>query len=98
MEARKGWVGIAVRADFTGDDVDHPSVRVDHEGGPLDRRQADAPLDAEELGDLAVGVGQQRVIEGMLVREEALLIDRIGADADPLRPDCLEFCLYVTEM
>ena len=61
-----------------------PSV-ADHERRPL-VEQRPGPLDPELPGHGAVGVGQEREFESVLLRELPLAVDRIGADPEADAP------------
>ena len=93
-------VGVGVHAELAGDHVEHGAVGVDHERRALDRHElAEQPaLDAELRGDGALGVGQQRVVEALLVGELGLLLNGIGADADAAGADGGELRSQVAEV
>ena len=73
LQRVEGAVRVDVHADLALDHLDHPAVLVDHERHALGRLLAG---DAHHRGDLAVGVGEQRVVEPVLLRELVLLVDR----------------------
>ena len=50
------------------------------------------------VGHRSVGIGQERVVEGVLVGEALLLLHLVGADPDPLGAHRLELGLHVPEM
>src|SRR6266540_2553171 len=65
--------GVDVAVELAADHLADLPRLVDHEGDPLgDAEQAAA--DAVRLGDRAVRVGQQRVVEAELLGEAALLL------------------------
>ena len=66
---------------------------------PLVERHDPRPLDAELLGDGAVGIRQQREVERVLLAELALAVDLVGTDADALRaPSVRELRREVAEV
>lgn len=87
---------MGVHTEFVSHDTAHDAVLPDHERGPLIRKQPQA-FDAEQAGDLAVGVAQQGEPEVVLVVELLLPIGPIGADPDDSRPELAEFGVEVTE-
>ena len=52
----------------------------------------------EPLGDRAIGVGQQRIVEAVLVGELLLLLDGVGADPDALSAGLLELGGEIAEV
>ena len=56
-------------------DVDHRAIGVDDEGDPLGRSEREVALGPEEVRHRAVGVGQKREVETVLVGEALLLLD-----------------------
>ena len=60
-------------------------------------RSGSGPV-AERAGHLPVHVREERVVEGVLLGEVVLLLDRVGADADPLGTDRLELRRQVAEV
>ena len=91
---------MGVHVDLAGDDVEHGVIGVDDERGALDRHELaeQSAFDAENLGDLAVRVGQQGVVEPLGIRELGLLAHRVGTDPDPGRPDRLELLGQIPEV
>lgn len=57
-----------------------------------------APFDAEITSNLAILVGQQRVVEVVLLAEFLLLGDRVDADPHPLGTHPGELGRHVTKM
>ena len=99
LQNLEGPVGMHVHPHLALDDLEHPQVGPDHEGRTLGGRQLGEPATHPELGGhRAVGVGQQRVVELVLVRELLLLRDVVGADAHPLGTHRLELRLHVPEV
>ena len=96
LQGVEGAVRVHAHADLALHHLDHPAVLVDHErdplGGPFLRA---TPI---ILRDVAVGVGQQRVVEPVLVGELVLLVDRVAADADALPADRGELGRQVAEV
>ena len=73
-----------------------PSVPITNVARLFGRQKA--ALDLVGAGHRPVGIGQQRIVEGMLGGELLLPVDRIGADADALGPELLELRLEVAEV
>ena len=61
-------------------------------------RMLQPALDAELLGHGAIGVRQQRIVEGVGVGELLLLGHGVGADPQTLGPEAFELRLEVTEV
>jgi hypothetical protein len=80
-EGVEGAIGVYVHADLALDHLDHTTVLVDHERHPLGRLLAG---DAHHARHRAIGIGEQRVVEPVLVGELVLLVDRVAADAHAL--------------
>ena len=93
----QGLVGVALHVELAVHSAQDPSVRVDDEGRPLVEERARS-LDSEQTCDRPIGVRKQRVPELVLASELVLALDRVGADADPARPECLELRPDVAEM
>ena len=56
------------------------------------------PRDAHHAADGGIGVGEQRVVEPVLVGELLLLVDGVATDADPLRAERCEFRSEIAEV
>ena len=80
------------------DHIEQGAVGVDDEGDPLVGQEARSPLRPQLGGHGAVGVGEQREAQRLLLVELLLLVHRVGADADPLRPDGGELGPHVAEV
>jgi len=84
-------VGLAL------DRFDHTPIGVDHKRPSLRRKRPEA-LDAEGLGYLPVGIGQERKPQVVLVIELLLPIHRISADTNSLGTEFGELLGQFAEM
>src|SRR5580693_5800801 len=88
-------ISVLLHAQLALDHADDLAVGVDDEGVALHGDEAAAALDPEDLAHLAVGIGEEGEVEGVLVGELLLLLDGVGADTHPLTAGVLELLLQV---
>lgn len=79
------------------DDAQDLAVCSNHKSCALVRQESESP-DAEDLGDLAIGVRQKREAEIVLFVEGFLPIHRIGADPYALGTEFLELARQIAKV